>query len=194
MTALEQAMIRIARFFDAESIPYMIFGGYAVLHWGEPRVTRDIDVKLLLDGPSLEALVPRLIREFPSRTPNPLAFVTELGVLPVNDSDGTPIDVVVGSLPLEREAVERAIPLTIGSHTVRLCAAEDLILHKLVSDRPRDFEDIVGVVLRQREHLDRGYLDPRVRDLTTGLERPDRLAAFEAVLTRAGLPALDQAH
>ena len=177
-------------FLDSEAIPYMVFGGFAVLHWGEPRLTRDIDVKVLLDSTRLARVMPRLAREFPPRVADPLRFAVDLGVLPVLDRDGTPIDLVIGTLPLETEAVARAVALSIGDATVRLCSAEDLIIHKLVSDRPRDLEDVAGIVLRRRDQLDRDYLDPRVRLVTSGLDRPDRLGEFERLLARAGLPAL----
>lgn len=192
MTSLETALVRIAEVLDSESLPYMVFGGFAVLHWGEPRLTRDVDIKVLLGERPLVEVVARLTRTFTARVPDPVTFAEDLGVLPVADLDATPIDIVLGHLPLESEAIARAIDLPIGDRSVRLCTAEDLILHKLVSDRPRDFEDVVGVVLRQRERLDRAYLDPRVRTVTDGLDRPDRLAEFERLLTRAGLPSLDR--
>ena len=190
MTSLEKALMRTAAFLDSEAIPYMVFGGFAVLHWGEPRLTRDIDVKVILDRDRLARVIPALTREFPSRVADPLRFAVELGVLPVSDSDGTPIDLILGTLPLETDAIARAVEISIAGSVVRLCTAEDLILHKLVSDRPRDLEDVTGIVLRMRDQLDRDYLDPRVRLVTSGLDRPDRLEEFERLLVRAGLPAL----
>ena len=37
---------RIGRQLDASRIPYMIIGGQAVLLYGRPRLTRDIDITL----------------------------------------------------------------------------------------------------------------------------------------------------
>lgn len=37
---------RIAKILSANKIPYMIIGGQAVLIYGEPRITRDIDITL----------------------------------------------------------------------------------------------------------------------------------------------------
>jgi hypothetical protein len=36
----------IAQGLDARSLPYMVIGGQAVLLYGEPRLTRDIDITL----------------------------------------------------------------------------------------------------------------------------------------------------
>lgn len=42
-----QALLQqIARGLDSRGIPYMLIGGQAVLLYGEPRLTRDVDVTL----------------------------------------------------------------------------------------------------------------------------------------------------
>jgi hypothetical protein len=45
----EETLIKIANFLNHLSIPYMIIGGQAVLLYGEPRLTRDIDITLGID-------------------------------------------------------------------------------------------------------------------------------------------------
>ncbi|GAF75408.1 unnamed protein product, partial [marine sediment metagenome] len=42
----EEILAKLARALDKNNIPYMIIGGQAVLLYGEPRLTRDIDVTL----------------------------------------------------------------------------------------------------------------------------------------------------
>ena len=42
----EDLLSKIAKNLKANSIPYMIIGGQAVLLYGEPRLTRDIDITL----------------------------------------------------------------------------------------------------------------------------------------------------
>ncbi|TKS61287.1 MAG: hypothetical protein EWM72_00774 [Nitrospira sp.] len=44
-----QLLERLATALDLAKIPYMIIGGQAVLLYGEPRLTRDIDVTLGID-------------------------------------------------------------------------------------------------------------------------------------------------
>ena len=39
----------LAQALDGARVPYMIFGGQAVLLYGEPRLTRNIDVTLGVD-------------------------------------------------------------------------------------------------------------------------------------------------
>lgn len=39
-------LARIASTLDAHGLPYMVIGGHAAILYGEPRLTRDIDITL----------------------------------------------------------------------------------------------------------------------------------------------------
>jgi hypothetical protein len=43
---LEKLIRKVAERLDADKIPYMVIGGQAVLAYGRPRLTRDIDITL----------------------------------------------------------------------------------------------------------------------------------------------------
>jgi len=45
---IEKLIKKIAFNLDKAKIPYMIIGGQAVLLYGVPRLTRDIDITLIL--------------------------------------------------------------------------------------------------------------------------------------------------
>ena len=46
----ERLLQRLSRELEARSITYMVIGGQAVLLYGEPRLTRDIDITLGLSA------------------------------------------------------------------------------------------------------------------------------------------------
>jgi len=46
LTVFDRLLARIAKNLDAAKIPYRIIGGKAILQFGEPRLTKDIDVTL----------------------------------------------------------------------------------------------------------------------------------------------------
>ncbi len=50
---------------------------------------------------------------------------------------------------------------------------EDVILMKIISHRPRDLADAEAITRRRLPDLDRGSLDPRIRELALSLEQPD---------------------
>src|SRR6188768_2387305 len=52
---------RLAQILERLGIPYLITGSVATIYWGEPRLTRDIDVVVELGLPEAR----RLVREFP---------------------------------------------------------------------------------------------------------------------------------
>ncbi len=49
----EAILARLGRELDAADLPYMVIGGQAVLLYGEPRLTDDIDITL---GATLDRL------------------------------------------------------------------------------------------------------------------------------------------
>jgi hypothetical protein len=42
----KELLVSIARKFKENNIPYIIIGGQAVLLYGEPRITKDIDITI----------------------------------------------------------------------------------------------------------------------------------------------------
>ena len=53
----DQIIARVGASLDQAGLPYMIIGGQAVLLYGEPRLTRDIDITL---GVNIDRLKPCL--------------------------------------------------------------------------------------------------------------------------------------
>jgi len=173
MTAQEDALGRLAGFLDRASVPYMVIGGIANIVWGEPRATLDIDVTVLVEAARIGAFIDRASVEYRLLIQNPVEFIRETRVLPVEDRTGVRIDVVFGLLPFEEEAVKRAVGVEIAGRSIRVCTAEDLILMKIISDRPRDLADARAIVGRRRQSLDRKYLEPRIAEMARLLERDD---------------------
>jgi hypothetical protein len=112
-------------------------------------------------------------RRFQLLRPDALEFARRTRVVPISTPTGVRIDIVLAGLPYEESAIRRSVAVTVAGKAVRLCTAEDLIVHKLASERPRDLEDVEGIIARQGTSLDRGYLDPLVAQLAAGLERPE---------------------
>jgi hypothetical protein len=53
---IEKLIKETARLLDRQKIPYMIIGGQAVLLYGRPRLTRDIDITLSIDTDKFELI------------------------------------------------------------------------------------------------------------------------------------------
>jgi hypothetical protein len=166
----------------------MVIGGQAVLLHGEPRLTRDIDITLGVDTSALNALLD-IVRDtgFQVAVADVKNFARETNVVPVSDqSTGVRIDFIFSFTEYERQAIERAIAVGMENTSVRFAAVEDLIIHKLIAGRPRDSEDVRGILFR-KPAMDREYLATWLRSLSETLGR-DLRKEFKALdfLERGG--------
>lgn len=128
----------------------MVIGGQAVLLYGEPRLTRDIDVTVgigtdecdrLAEAASSAGLVPI--------PPDPFAFARSTMVFPCSDAaSGIRVDFILSSLDYERGAISRARTVRVGRTRVNFASPEDLVVHKMVAGRPRDLEDVHSILLK----------------------------------------------
>jgi hypothetical protein len=173
MSRQEEVLGALARLLDQLDVPYMVVGGHANALWGEPRATLDIDVTVLLDESRLGELIGGLDPVLTPRIPDPATFVRETRVLPLVTRDGLAVDIIWGLLPFEEDAIRRADTVDVEGKPVRFATAEDLILLKIVSERPRDRADVQGVARRQGRRLDLDYLEPRIEELARLLDRPE---------------------
>ena len=173
MTNLERALVELAQTLNNNHIPYMIIGGMANAVWGEPRATLDIDVTVWVSEAKTSEVVSLLTGLYQPRISDPAGFINETRILPLHSEVGVAIDVVFGTLPFEKEAIARSVGVPVAGTPVQFCTPEDLILHKVISDRQRDLEDARSITLRRLKLLDLTYLEPRIRELSDALERPD---------------------
>lgn len=172
MSSLEQALALLHDALSAQGIPYMVIGGLANARWGVPRATLDVDVTVHVEEGGIPRVVGDLARRFACPVEDGVTFVARTRVLPLVISE-TKVDLIFSLLPYEREAIGRAIPYEVLGRPIPFCAAEDLVLHKIISTRPKDSEDVQGVLKSQRGKMDLQYLEPRVRQLSELLERPE---------------------
>jgi hypothetical protein len=159
MNALEGAAWEAHEFFTGLGIPYAIIGGLAVQYWGEPRFTQDIDLTVSAPLDELNEFVQRILDRFVPRIPDALDFALRNRIVLVQTSDGYPLDIALGLPGYEDQVMQRAVQYELSpGRTVRLCSAEDLIIHKAVAGRAQDIRDIEGIVYRQGDALDVDYI------------------------------------
>jgi predicted nucleotidyltransferase len=153
-------LARITRALEARGVPFMLIGGQAVLLHGEPRLTQDVDITLGVGprhlGEVLDVCVELGLDPLPEDVEG---FVSRTFVLPARDSaSGIRVDLIFSTTPYEAEAIARAVRVSVAGAQVPFSTAEDLIVHKLFAGRPRDLEDVAGVIRRKGPDLDWGNL------------------------------------
>lgn len=150
----ERLLKKIAFQLRKASIPYMVIGGQAVLLYGEPRLTRDIDITL---GMGVEGLnrVKKIIPNIglKSLVKKEREFVEKNMVLPTIDKkSGIRVDFIFSFSPYERQAIERAKDIKFGRSLVKFASLEDVVIHKVIAGRARDLEDVKSILLKNPKY------------------------------------------
>lgn len=161
---------------------FCFIGGLAVLRWGEPRVTQDIDLTIMAAFGDESPVVDGLLGHFPARIDNAREFALRNRVALLKAANGVPIDVALGALDFEQRAVERASWWDVGETRLLTCSAEDLVVHKAFAGRDRDWLDVEGIVVRQGEALDRGLVLRELAPLAELKGSNDALDRLQALL------------
>jgi hypothetical protein len=183
---LARAAAVLLSYLSDRNLPHCLIGGMVVSRWGEPRATRDVDATVLADFGSEQSVLAMLLQRFPSRVPDAERFAVQARMALLVLPGGYNADVSLAALPFEREAIERATPWRIARDLIlATCAAEHLIIYKLVAARPGDIQDIISVVARQRGNLDVERIRRWGREFAELKEDPDLLRPFEDALRRA---------
>jgi predicted nucleotidyltransferase len=146
----ERLLKKIALQLKRGAIPYMVIGGQAVLLYGEPRLTRDIDITLGVGKEDLSK-VKKILRTLGLKilVKNDKDFVAKTMVLPALDREsGIRIDFTFSHSLYERQAIERAKEIKLGRTPVRFASLEDLVIHKVIAGRARDLEDVRCILLK----------------------------------------------
>lgn len=178
---LRKTLVALVKALNASGIDYMVIGGMANIAWGSPRSTADIDVTVALDHDDLPRLLETLGEQIGRLPTDASGFAAETGVLPFLHRSGVRVDLVLGTHPYAQMAIARAVPLRILGTAVKFCTPEDLVLHKIASEREKDRSDVADLLRRRGKTLDRVYLDERIRELAFLLERPEIEERYRAL-------------
>ncbi len=178
MNPLFGAAVDVERFCVSQGWEFCIIGALAVIRWGEPRLTRDVDLTILTGFGGEERYIDALLQRFAPRRADARQFALRYRVLLLAANE-VPVDVALGAMPFEERAVRRSTPWTLADDTsIRTCSAEDLVVFKTFAGRDQDWLDVEGVILRQGPRLDTAVILEEVApllDLKGTLEDLDRL-------------------
>ena len=170
---LHETLTEVVDLLTENHVPFAVIGGIAASLRGEARFTADVDVVIQADVQrSL-----RLLDVLESTPFRPLfAGVAEIVetafLLPMRHRrTGIKVDLSLGLTQFEQQAIARATPLPMAGRSIPIATAEDLILMKLLAARPRDIDDVRGIVLRAGETLDWSYLLRTGKDLQDAVDQ-----------------------
>ncbi len=166
----------IAKILNRLNIPYFVTGGMAVLVWGRPRFTADIDIVIQLKYENISELRNALL-SFRKK-----GYIDDEAIKEAirNKGEFNFIDVESGVKidfwilkELDRLVVEqlkRRVAKKIFNEEVFFISPEDLILSKLIwyeksGESARHIEDVESVFKISGEKLDKNYLKKQAAKL-----------------------------
>ena len=167
----------------SSNIDYAIIGGVAVAVWGEPRLTKDIDVKVLLSRKESEKLFDAITKQgYQPFGDNPIEKLKKYGILFVHDTCGIRIDLHLSDTSFDRKVIKRACKIEIESGiTVNICSAEDLIIYKMLSTRSSDSRDFESIIDCQGNALDDQYIIKWLKQFEIALDDSTLIKIYQKI-------------
>ncbi len=164
---------------------WCVFGAQAVVAYGVPRLSADVDVTLALVPDAPEDFARDMqAAGFSLRVSDP-GFVRRTRVMPfVHDATGMPLDVVLAGSGLEDEFLQRAIPTDIGGIRVPIIEPSDLIVAKVLAGRPKDVDDARALWQLHAPEMDAHRIRRLLQLLEEALSQSDLVSTFEAIEAR----------
>lgn len=133
---------------DSMAAQAVVVGGVAASFLGRPRFTQDIDALAILSEAEWEAAITAAAAHgIEPRIDDPVEFARRSRVLLLRHKESAiDIDVILGGLSFEENAVAQGRTYLVSGVNVRLPRVEDLLIMKAVAHRPRDMQDIEGLL------------------------------------------------
>jgi len=144
------AAIDVQKLCARHDFSFAFIGAVALQHWGEPRVTMDVDLTVFTGFGNEDEAITRFLNHFEPRMENAADFAQQNRVLLLQSNEGVGIDIALGALPFEQRMVNRTVEIEYLPDTFfNICCAEDLVVTKTFSGRGQDWVDLERALVRQ---------------------------------------------
>lgn len=153
----------IIRNLNDQSANYALAGGWAFSALVEPRATTDIDLVILLDQPSPNAVSQLFSSTFESIIPHPAPMIFQgqaiWRLVGIRQECEVVVDLLLAESDFLQQALSRKRTIEFLGLPVPLLTLEDLILLKLLAGRLQDRADLEKIEHRRAElHVDWDYV------------------------------------
>jgi len=157
---IEELIKNIAQRLDQDNIPYMIIGGQAVLLYGTPRLTRDIDITLGVDTDKFVQIQGICkVLGFTILPENAEDFAKETKVLPAEEPElRIRVDFIFSFTEYEAQAIKKTRKVLMNGYPVKFASCEDVIIHKMLASRAVDAEDVKNILIKNKASIDLKYI------------------------------------
>lgn len=177
---LDEKILAISRHLAEHEIPHAFGGALSLAYYGTPRGTQDIDINVFVAADDADRILDLLAPLGVDRgTELERARLRREGQIRLY-WDRTPLDLFFSYDPLHAACHERRRAVPFGDVDIEILSAEDLIIFKVIFDRPKDWDDVAEVLYALAGDFDASYALNWLRRI---LDADDaRLARFEQAL------------
>lgn len=172
---LISAAARLQVSWKSMGFEFCFIGGLAVQHWGEPRQTNDVNATIWSEFGNERPVIQRLMEQLPGRIEHADQFALVNRVLLVQEASGVDVDISLAAFPYEQELIRRSREQSFRGVGLVICGPSDLIILKAFANRPRDWQDIRGVIIRSGSQLDWQLIESELQVLAELKEEPEIL-------------------
>jgi len=164
---MKEVIKLVCSYLNGENIDYVLVGGLAVIMYGEPRMTMDLDMVLKIPEDKIEGLVEFLNKNdfFADKEDIVMAF-GEKSHCTVQDKNSA-IRLDIKGVYGEREmgSIKDRIPFDYEGEKIYLASLEDTIANKLYFKREQDIKDAESIYARQLKNLNTEKLEQKCKKL-----------------------------
>jgi len=175
MRSMNEILKLTSEFFNEGKVVYVIVGGLAVLFYGIPRTTMDIDMIIKMNMDEIKRFVGFLKENdfFSEEGDIKTAFAEKSHATIEDKTSLIRLDIKGVYSENDRITLERRRKVSLANFEFYVASPEDLIANKLLSGSAQDVKDAEGIYARQFDNLEMAYLE----------ERCERLEVYEEFLT-----------
>jgi hypothetical protein len=165
-----------------QELSWYLFGAQAAIVWGSPRLSADVDVTATIQPAAVASFIETMGKHGFHLLVGDSDFIERTRVLPfVHRPTRLPLDVVLAGPGLEEDFLRRARPVDIRGTSIPVISPEDLVITKVLAGRPKDIEDVRGVIHERRASLDEERIRTILHLLEQALGQSDLLPVFESI-------------
>jgi len=174
-------LLAATRAFERANIEAAAYGGLVVAMYGRPRETKDADVAVSTAdvGAAHDALVAAGLNVVRAFTDVVFGGSTVSRLTLLGGGELNTVDLVrPRSARYAADVMRRSLVGTLRSESLRVVAAEDYVVLKVLATRDRDLEDAQSVLDHQRGRLDEALIRSEIRSLATEIADHDVSGRF----------------
>ncbi len=160
MRKIEEILKLVCNFLNESNVEYVIVGGMAVLFYGNPRTTMDIDYVIQLTDKDIPILV-KFLQEngFYADEYDMRAALEEKSHCTVEDKETMfRLDIKGIYSEMDERVLRNKKRIELNGITIYIASPEDTIANKLLFSREQDIKDALGIYARQYDILKMEYL------------------------------------